>query len=111
MSEVLTIVILFQFSGFRAFKYFYAFLQINHRRKDFPNILSYSRFVGVKRHFLVPLISFLSFHFASDSDTSYSTQVPSRFATTKEFTRTSVFKDLAAGAKRGKSTMGWLFRF
>ena len=44
MAEVLTIVILFQFSGFGAFKYLYAFLQNNHR-KDLPNILSYSRFV------------------------------------------------------------------
>jgi hypothetical protein len=36
-SEVITISILFQLSGFRTFKHFYLFYVQKHMRDDFPN--------------------------------------------------------------------------
>lgn len=107
MSEVLTILILFQFSGFKTFKYFYAFLQQNHK-KDFPRLLSYSRFIEIERHFLVPLISFLEFHFVDSSENSYVDSTPLKICHNKRIYSNKVFKKMA---RRGKSTMGWFFGF
>ncbi|MGK5088363.1 IS982 family transposase [Bdellovibrionota bacterium FG-2] len=107
MSEVLTILIAFQFSGFKTFKYFYSFLQSAHKN-DFPKLLSYSRFVEIERHFFVPLISFLEFHFVGCSDISYVDSTPLKICHNKRIYSNKVFKQTA---RRGKSTMGWFFGF
>lgn len=107
MSEVLTILIVFQFSGFKTFKYFYGFLQLNHKN-DFPKLLSYGRFIEIERYFLVPLISFLDFHFADCSKISYADSTPLKICHNKRIHSNKVFKNLA---RRGKSTMGWFFGF
>lgn len=107
MSEVLTILVVFQFSGFKTFKYFYFFLQLE-RKNDFPKLLSYSRFIEIEQHFLVPLISFLDFHFVDCSDISYVDSTPLKICHNKRIYSNKVFKGMA---KRGKSTMGWFFGF
>ena len=45
VSEIMTILIAFQTSNFRDFKHFYAYVCLQHR-PDFPNLVSYSRFVS-----------------------------------------------------------------
>ena len=47
-SEIVTICLLFQFSGYRNFKAFYRFLETYYRHY-FPNLLSYNRFVYLKK--------------------------------------------------------------
>jgi hypothetical protein len=107
MSEVLTILILFQFSGFKTFKYFFAFLQSNHR-KDFPKLLSYNRFIEIERNFLVPLLSFLEFHFVDCAENNFVDSTPVKICHNKRIYSNKVFKKLA---RRGKSTMGWFYGF
>jgi hypothetical protein len=43
-SEVITLTILFQLSGFRTFKHFYIFYVQKHMTTDFPATVSYNRF-------------------------------------------------------------------
>jgi hypothetical protein len=43
-SEVITLCILFQLSGFRAFKHFYIFYVQKHMKSDFSATVSYNRF-------------------------------------------------------------------
>ncbi len=50
-SERMTIVILFHQSNFRTFKHFYHYV-CNYLRKEFPNLISYSRFVYLKKIYL-----------------------------------------------------------
>lgn len=107
MSKVLCILILFQFSGLKCFKYFHLSLVRDHK-KEFPNILSYSRFIEVERHFLIPLVLFMKFHFADYSDISYVDSTPLKICHNKRIYSNKVFKNLA---KRGKSTMGWFYGF
>jgi len=45
LSEQMTILICFHLSGFRNFKWYYHYLQQYHHR-EFPNLVSYQRFVG-----------------------------------------------------------------
>ncbi|WGH74055.1 hypothetical protein P8625_07945 [Tenacibaculum tangerinum] len=50
-SEIITIMVLFHFSGFRCFKHFYIEYVSKHLSKEFPDLVSYNRFVELKRHF------------------------------------------------------------
>ena len=44
-SEILTITVLFHLSEMRTFKHFYLFYVQKHLRKEFPETVSYNRFV------------------------------------------------------------------
>ncbi|CBJ80603.1 putative transposase (fragment) [Xenorhabdus bovienii str. Jollieti] len=60
LSEIMTILILFHMSHYRDFKAFYLkFLWVYHH-KDFPTLLSYTRFVSVAPSVMVSLSSYLS---------------------------------------------------
>ena len=54
-AEILTILILFQQSGYRTFKIFYTQQVQVHLRQEYPGLLSYSRFVALMPRSLVPL--------------------------------------------------------
>ncbi len=57
-SEVMTIMILFQLSGFRTFKHFYIDFVQQYMTQDFPNTVSYNRFVELKKQVVLPLAVF-----------------------------------------------------
>ena len=44
-SEVVTITVLFHLSGFRTFKHFYIYYVQKQLKHEFPNTVSYNRFV------------------------------------------------------------------
>src|SRR5262245_35356568 len=58
-SEIMTIAILFQQSGYRTFKAYYTRHVQPHLRGEFPHLVSYSRFVKVLPSVLVPLTVYL----------------------------------------------------
>ena len=58
-SEVMTIVIAFQLSGYRNFKHFYINYVGRYHRDAFPSLVSYSRFVDLMPCVLVPLCALL----------------------------------------------------
>ncbi|MGD1932551.1 MAG: IS982 family transposase, partial [Leptolyngbyaceae cyanobacterium] len=59
LSEVMTIVIAFQGSGFRTFKDFYTCQVLPHWRPALPNLVSYNRFVELRPWSVMALIDFL----------------------------------------------------
>ena len=59
-SEVITLLLLFQFSDFRTLKHFYKDYACQHLRKDFPRLVSYNRFVELQKQAALPLIMFVS---------------------------------------------------
>ena len=63
MSEVMTIIILFQSSGFRNFKTYYAGHVCAHLRKEFPGLVSYQRMVELQSQTALPLTAFLHTRF------------------------------------------------
>jgi Transposase DDE domain len=107
MAEVLTILIWFQTSGWRCFKNFYQYLQ-QHHKQDFPNLLSYNRFIEIKPRATIPLSCLLQFSLGACTGTSFIDATPLKVCHNKRIFGNKVFKDLA---KRGKSTMGWFFGF
>ncbi len=52
-SQVMTILICFHRSGFRNLKTFYNSVIGVYRRRDFPDLLSYNRFVELQRDALM----------------------------------------------------------
>lgn len=109
VSEIMVIILLFQQSPAKNFKFFYqSYLQLY--RDDFPNLPSYTRFVELQQrclgHFHALLMVLCAF--AKRTGISYidSTCIP--VCHNKRTSRHKVFKDFAA---LGKSTMGWFFGF
>src|SRR5678815_4709946 len=58
-AEILTILIAFQQSGYRTFKGFYLEHVQVHLRHEFPQLVSYTRFVDLMPRYLVPLAVYL----------------------------------------------------
>ena len=58
-SEVISICLFFHLSGFRCFKHFYLFYLQKHMQSEFPNTVSYNRFVELSQSVLMPMTIFL----------------------------------------------------
>ena len=60
VSEVMTILLLFQTSGFRTLKTFYLQHVCRYLPRAFAHLVSYSRFVELEAQALLPLAAFLT---------------------------------------------------
>ncbi|MBL4905803.1 MAG: IS982 family transposase [Flavobacteriaceae bacterium] len=108
-SEVITIMILFQLSGFRTFKHFYIFYIQKHMKDDFPKTASYNRFTELMQQSLMPMTLFLKTCCLGDcSGISFVDSTPIRVCKSKRISNNKVFKGIAT---TGKSTMGWFHGF
>lgn len=107
ISEMMTIVILFHQSNYRTFKHFY-FYVCNYLSKDFPNLISYSRFVYLMKSIFVPLFAYLLHIRGTVTGIAFIDSTSIRVCHNKRITRNKVFKGLA---KRGKTTSGWFYGF
>ena len=58
-AEVMTIMILFHFSGYKCLKHFYSDYVCAHMRHLFPTPVSYNRFTELERKVSVPMVLFL----------------------------------------------------
>ena len=58
-SEIITILICFHYGCFKNFKYFYLYYVKEHLKEEFPNLLSYNRFIELERKVMLPLVMFL----------------------------------------------------
>ncbi|MCK5639136.1 MAG: IS982 family transposase [Flavobacteriaceae bacterium] len=108
-SEVITIMIIFQLSGFRTFKHFYIYYIQKHMTDDFPDTVSYNRFVELMQQNLMPMTLFLkSCCFGDCTGISFVDSTPIRVCKSKRIRNNKVFKGIAT---TGKSTMGWFHGF
>jgi hypothetical protein len=60
LSEVMTILIVFQSSGYRTLKHFYYYLLAN-RGNLIPNLVSYSRFVELQPRAVIGLWCYINY--------------------------------------------------
>jgi len=107
MPEMMTIVILFHQSGYRTFKYFYQYVT-NHLKKEFPNLISYSRFVYLMKMIFVPLFAYLLQLRGMVTGIAFIDSTSIAVCHNKRIQRNRVFSVLA---KRGKTTSGWFYGF
>lgn len=109
LSEIMTILIMFHLSGYRTFKWYYQKHVIQHQKKDFPNLVSYNRFVEIMEYALVPLILYIvRASFVKCSGISFVDSTPIKVCDNHRIRTNHVFSKYA---KRGKSSMGWFYGF
>ena len=70
-SEVMTLLIAFHQSGYRTFKHFYQRHICVYWRAEFPNLVSYSRFVQLKQEVLTVLTFYLAANLGTCSGLSF----------------------------------------
>ena len=108
LSEVMTIVINFHQSGYRTFKDYYINHVTKHLAREFPQLVSYSRFVELMPQTLIPLLYYLNTRKGRVTGISFidSTKIP--IALNQRAKRHKVFQGFAHW---GKSSLGWFFGF
>ena len=106
---MMTILIYLHLGSFRNFKHFYCHYVCQHLRSDFPNLVSYHRFVELKTKVAVPMVLFLQNRCLADcTGISFIDATSVKVCKNKRIKRNKVFKELP---KVGKNTMGWFFGF
>jgi hypothetical protein len=108
VSEMMTIIIHFHQSHYRDFKTYYIEYVCEHLGAEFPNLVSYNRFVELMPRTLLPLCCYLHSRKGEVTGISFIDSTRITVCGHKRISRNQVFKDVA---KLGKSSMGWFFGF
>ncbi|MDE5583919.1 MAG: IS982 family transposase [Ruminococcus sp.] len=109
LSEIMTILIMYHLSGYRTFKWYYTKYVMVHQRKDFPDLVSYNRFVEIMQFALVPLILYtIKARSGKCSGISFVDSTLLKVCNNYRIHNHRVFSEYA---KTGKSSMGWFYGF
>ena len=108
-SEVMTILILFHSGHYRDLKHYYINHIKKHMKSEFPEPVSYSRFVELQKKVVVKLAIFLKmFCLGKCTGISYIDSTPIRVCHIKREKQHKVFKGLA---QKGQCSLGWFYGF
>ena len=108
-SEVMTILILFHSGHYRDLKHYYINHVKNHMKSEFPETVSYHRFVELQKKVVVKLAIFLKmFCLGKCTGISYIDSTPIRVCHIKREKQHKVFKGLA---QKGQCSLGWFYGF
>lgn len=107
-SEMMTILIHFQQSGYRTFKDYYTKYVCEHLRGEFPKLVSYQRFIELMPRVLVPLCVYLRQRLGQPTGIAFIDSTALAVCHNKRINRHQVFARRAAW---GKTSMGWFFGF
>ena len=107
-SEIITILVLFHLSHYRDLKNFYLADVMRSHRSEFPNLLSYHRFVEVEGRVLVALCVFLKQKTGDQTGFYFIDSTPLAVCHNKRIHKHKTFADIA---KRGHTSMGWFYGF
>lgn len=107
ISEMMTIVVIFHQSNFRSFKHFYGHI-CAHFKQFFPKLISYERFVQIKKTLFIPLFAYLLSLTGKVTGIAFIDSTSIAVCHNKRIRRNKVFKNLA---QRGKTTTGWFYGF
>lgn len=108
-SEIMSILLLFQYGHFTNFKHFYIHYVQKHLTDCFPKTLSYSRFIQLQSRVTIPLMLFLKYRCMGKSrGINFIDSTIIRVCHIKREKQHKVFRGFA---EKGKSSMGWFFGF
>lgn len=108
-SEVICIMTLFHYGNFRNLKHFYLFYVKVHMQKEFPQTVSYNRFVELQQKTTVAMAVFLKVCcLGSCTGISFIDSTPLNACHIKREKQHKVFKNMAT---KGQCSIGWFFGF
>jgi len=108
VSEIMTIIIYFHQSHYRTFKAYYTAHVCQHLCGEFPNLVSYERFVSLMPSVLGPLSAYLKSLYGGCHGLSF---IDSTALLVCDNHRIHNHKVFAHFAQRGKGSMGWFYGF
>ena len=106
LSEIMTIIIYFHQSRYRNFKAYYTEHVCKYLHREFPNLVSYERFVILMPSALGPLSAYLKSLYGNCSGISFIDSTALEVCDSHRIHQHKVFLGLA---KRGKGSMGWFY--
>jgi hypothetical protein len=107
-SEIITILIHFHRSHYRNFKAYYLLHVSHYLRAEFPDLLSYKRFVALIPTVFAPLCAYLQSRRATSDGIAFIDSTPIIVCHPKRINSHKVFKGVA---EIGKTTKGWFYGF
>lgn len=107
-SEIMTIMVCFHQSRFRDFKTYYTQYVNKYLKQEFPNLVSYNRFVELMPSVLMPLCFFIACQQKTPTGIYFVDSTLLKVCHIKRHSQNRVFKKLA---KKSRSTMGWFYGF
>lgn len=108
LGEIMTILIYFHPAQYRHFKAFYLLPICRHCRGEFPNLLSYNRFVALIPTALRPRCIYLHTRRGEDTGIAFIDATSLVVCHNRRLHSHKVFKKVA---RRGKTSMGWFYGF
>jgi hypothetical protein len=108
LGEIMTILICFHQAQYRNFKAFYLLHLCRHCRSEFPNLLSYNRFVALIPTALMPMCIYLDTRRGEDTGIALIDSTSLVVCDNRRIHSHKVFKKVA---RRGKTSMGWFYGF
>jgi hypothetical protein len=108
ISEIMTILIAFHQSQYRNFKAYSLWQVCRHCRGEFPNLLSYSRFVALIPSVVMPMCVYLNTRRGEETGLAFIDSTSLVVCHNRRIHSHKVFKQVA---RRGKTSMGWFYGF
>jgi hypothetical protein len=108
LSEVMTLMIHFHQSHYRHFKSYYQEHVQVYLCQEFPNLVSYGRFVELMQRAVVPLAVYLHHRFGLCTGISFVDSTTLPVCRNQRIHQHKVFVEVAM---RGKTTLGWFYGF
>jgi hypothetical protein len=107
-SEIMTITIYFHQSGYRNFKKFYIENIGKYHQLEFPNLVSYTRFVELMSEAFIPVSCFLKTQYGQQTGIAFIDATDVAVCHNRRIASNKVFQGLA---KRGKTSTGYFYGF
>lgn len=107
-AEVMTILVMYHESGYKNLKSFYVREICLHRRKEFPRLVSYNRFVELQMRCVMALFFYLACKRGSCTGISFIDATALKVCHNLRIRSHKVF---AGSAARDKSSTGWYYGF
>ncbi len=108
LSEIMTILVYFHQSPYRNFKAYYLLHLCRYPQGEFPNLLSYNRFVALIPTVLMPLCVYLQTRTGAQTGIAFIDSTSLVVCHNRRIHSHKVFKTIA---RRGKTSMGWFYGF
>lgn len=109
LSEIMTICIFYNYSGYKNFKVYYNKHVLIHMKSDFRKLVSYNRFVELKSKVIMPMLLFLKIYCkAVCTGVSFIDSFSLKACDNRRIHSHKVFKNIA---QRGKTSTGWFYGF
>lgn len=106
MSEIMTIIIYFHQSRYRNFKSYYLDHVCQHLQREFPNLVTYERFVALMPSAFGPLSAYLKSLYGKCTGISFADSTALAVCDNHRIHNHKVFQGVA---QRGKGSMGWFY--